>query len=155
MLRRLAASTAAAALLVTGWSVPARADALPAVPPQPPALKDIAGYPQQNPLPVWPDNPADASIPIGVIPYDEIAPKLNALQQASKRVSARVAGKSAGGHDLYVVTVTAPETRAEAQRQERWKRLIEDEPVRARTDKALLRDYKTPLFVNANIHDNE
>ena len=155
MLRQLAASTAAAVLLVTGWSVPAHADSLPAVPPRAPSLGDIAGYPRQNTLPVWPDTPADASIPIGVIPYDDIAPTLNALQQASERVSARVAGKSAGGHDLYVVTVTAPETRAEAQRQERWKRLIEDEPVRARTDRLLLRDYKTPLFVNANIHGNE
>jgi hypothetical protein len=155
MLRRLAASTAAAVLVVTGWSTPAVADALPAVPPQAPRIGEIAGYPRQNTLPVWPDNPADASIPIGVIPYDEIAPRLNALQAASKRVSAQVAGRSAGGHDLYVVTVTAPESRAEAQRQERWKRQIEDDPVRARKDRELLRDYKTPLFVNANIHGNE
>ncbi|MEU4693622.1 M14 family zinc carboxypeptidase [Actinoplanes sp. NPDC023714] len=155
MLRRLAASTAAAVLVVTGWNVPAHADALPAVPPRADAIDDIAGYPRQNTLPVWPDNPDDASIPIGVIPYDEIAPALNALQRTSDRVSARVAGKSAGGYDLYVVTVTAPESRAEAQRQERWKRWIEDDPVRARSDKRLLRDYKTPLFVNANIHGNE
>ncbi|MEU8244082.1 M14 family zinc carboxypeptidase [Actinoplanes missouriensis] len=155
MLRRLAASTAAAVLLVTAWNAPAHADALPAVPPTATPIGDIAGYPRQNVLPVWPDDPDDASIPIGVIPYDEIAPKLNALQKASKRVSARVAGKSAGGYDLYVVTVTAPESRAEAQRQERWKRRIEDDPVRARTDRQLLRDYKTPLFVNANIHGNE
>ncbi|WP_229074649.1 M14 family zinc carboxypeptidase [Actinoplanes sp. DH11] len=155
MLRRLAASTAAAVLVVTGWNVPAHADALPPVPPQAVPIGDVTGYPRQNTLPVWPDNPDDASIPIGVIPYDEIAPKLNALQRTSKRVSARLAGRSAVGHDLYVVTVTAPESRAEAQRQERWKRLIEDEPVRARTDRQLLRDYKTPLFVNANIHGNE
>ena len=70
-------------------------------------------------------------------------------------MSARVAGKSAGGYDLYVVTVTAPESRAEAQRQERWKRQIEEDPARARADRQLLRDYKTPLFVNANIHGNE
>jgi hypothetical protein len=155
MLRRLAASTAAAVLVVTGWNAPAYADALPAVPPTATPIGDITGYPHQNQLPVWPDDPNDASIPIGVIPYDEIAPKLNALQKASKRVSARVAGKSSGGYDLYVVTVTAPESRSEAQQQERWKRQIEDDPVRARTDRKLLRDYKTPLFVNANIHGNE
>ena len=61
------------------------------------ALRSAAGYPQQNVLPVWPDNPNDASIAIGVTPYDEIAPKLNALQDASNRVSARVAGRSSGG----------------------------------------------------------
>ena len=113
------------------------------------------GFPRQNVLPLWPDNPNDASIPIGVIPYDEIAPKLNALQAASDRVSARVAGKSAGGYDLYVVTVTAPETRTEARQQETWKRLIEDEPSKAQRDQRFLQDYKTPLFVNANIHGNE
>ena len=77
----------------------------------------VAGYPQQNVLPVWPDNPNDASIAIGVTPYDEIAPKLNALQAPSNRVSARVAGKSSGGYDLYEVIVTWPETDAEAAQQ--------------------------------------
>src|SRR6188508_874425 len=76
-------------------------------------LAAVAAYPQQNVLPVWPDNPADGSAAIGDIPYDEIAPKLNALQAASNRVSARVAGKSSGGRDIYVVTVTAPETDAQ------------------------------------------
>ncbi|MGX7670994.1 M14 family zinc carboxypeptidase [Plantactinospora sp. DSM 117369] len=153
---RLAAALVAAALLGTAvWTGPAYGSALPAVPALPVDLSDVRGYPRQNVLPVWPDNPNDASIPIGVTPYDEIAPKLNALQKASDRVSARVAGKSSGGHDLYAVTVTAPESRAEARQQEQWKRLIEEEPVRARSDRRLLRDYKTPLFVNANIHGNE
>ena len=69
-----------------------------------------AAYPKQNTLPVWPDNPNDASIAIGVTPYDEIAPKLNALQAASNRVSARVAGRSSGGRDIYVVTVSGAVT---------------------------------------------
>ena len=114
-----------------------------------------AAYPQQNVLPVWPDNPNDASAAIGDIPYDEIAPKLNALQAASNRVSARVAGKSSGGYDLYAVTVTAPETDAEQAQQDAWRQLIEDDPVRARQDPDLLARYKTPLFINGNIHGNE
>ncbi len=112
-------------------------------------------YPQQNVLPVWPDNPADGSAAIGDIPYDEIAPKLNALQAASTRVSARVAGRSSGGRDLYAVVVTAPETAAEAAQQGAWRQLLEDDPVRARSDPELLANYKTPLFVNGNIHGNE
>ncbi|WDZ84548.1 M14 family zinc carboxypeptidase [Micromonospora cathayae] len=155
-LPRLAATVVSVALLATlAPAGPAAASALPEVPSRPVDLAHVREWPQQNALPVWPDNPADASIPIGVLPYDEIAPKLNALQRASDRVSARVAGKSAGGYDLYAVTVTAPETRTEARRQEAWKRLIEDEPVRARQDRDLLAHYKTPLFVNANIHGNE
>ena len=114
-----------------------------------------AAYPQQNVLPVWPDNPNDASASIGDIPYDEIAPKLNALQAASNRISARVGGKSSSGYDLYVVTVTAPETDAEQAQQDAWRQLLEDDPVRARQDPDLLARYKTPLFVNGNIHGNE
>src|ERR1700755_934487 len=97
-----------------------------------------AQYPQKNVLPLWPDNPNDASANVGDIPYDEIAPKLNALQAASDRVSARVAGKSSGGVHLYAVVVTAPETPAQYAQQEAWKALLEDDPVRARTDPALL-----------------
>ncbi|PMR62413.1 peptidase [Verrucosispora sp. ts21] len=153
---RLATAGLTLALLGTAaWVAPANASALPAVPPSSPGIHQITGYPRQNVLPVWPANPADASIPIGVIPYHDIAPKLNALQAASNRVSARVAGTSSGGHDLYAVVVTAPETRQQARQQEEWKRLIEEDPVRARTDRKLLAGYKTPLFVNANIHGNE
>ncbi|MEV6693571.1 M14 family zinc carboxypeptidase [Micromonospora sp. NPDC051196] len=153
---RLATAGLSLALLgTTAWAAPANASALPAVPPSSPSIHQITGYPRQNVLPVWPTNPADASIPIGVIPYHEIAPKLNALQAASNRVSARVAGTSSSGHDLYAVVVTAPESRQQARQQEEWKRLIEEDPVRARTDRKLLAGYKTPLFVNANIHGNE
>ena len=116
----------------------------------------VAGYPQQNVLPVWPDNPNDASIAIGVTPYDEIAPKLNALQAASNRVSARVAGKSSGGYDLYAVTVTAPETDAEAAQQDGLEAAARGRPgPPPAQDPALLAGYKTPLFVNGNIHGNE
>ena len=51
--------------------------------------------------------------------------------------------------------MTAPETAAEAAQQGAWRQLIEDEPVRAREDAALLAGYKTPLFINGNIHGNE
>ncbi|KXK59157.1 peptidase [Micromonospora rosaria] len=155
-LHRLTGATMGAALVATlALTPPAAASALPEVPARPIKISDVHGYPQQNVLPVWPDNPADASLPIGTIAYDDIAPKLNALQKASNRVSARVAGKSSGGYDLYAVTVTAPESRKEAQQQETWKQLIEEEPAKAQRDRKLLAGYKTPLFVNANIHGNE
>lgn len=113
------------------------------------------GYPRQNELRVYPENPADKSIKLGLIPYHGIAPKLNALQAASDRVSAEVVGSSALGRDLYLVTVTAPETAAEAARQDRWRRLIEDDPRAAKRDRDLKRGYKTPVWINANIHGDE
>ncbi|MFC7528330.1 M14 family zinc carboxypeptidase [Actinoplanes sp. GCM10030250] len=113
------------------------------------------GYPRQTALPVYPVNPEDRSIKLGLVPYHEIAPKLNALQKVSNRVSAEVVGKSAGGRDLYLVTVTAPESAAEAARQDRWRGLIEDDPRAAKRDRALKSGYKTPVWINANIHGNE
>ncbi len=113
------------------------------------------GYPRQNSLPVWPVNPEDRSIKLGLVPYHAIAGKLNALQAASDRVSAEIAGKSAGGRDLYLVTVTAPESGAEAARQDRWRQLIEENPAAARRDRSLAAGYKTPIWINANIHGNE
>src|SRR3954451_921634 len=155
-LLRLAASAAAVGAL----AAPVAAFAGPLTPPTsfaPHSALGIAaeGFPQKSVLPIWPDNPNDASANVGDIPYEEIAPKLNALQAASDRVSARVAGKSSSGYDLYAVVVTAPETPAQYAQQEAWKQLIEDDPVRARTDADLLAGYKTPIFINGNIHGNE
>jgi hypothetical protein len=113
------------------------------------------GYPRRTVLPVYPENPADKSIKLGLVPYHGIAPRLNALQAASDRVSAEVVGKSALGRDLYLVTVTAPETAAETARQDRWRQQIEDDPRAARRDHALARGYKTPVWINANIHGDE
>jgi hypothetical protein len=113
------------------------------------------GYPRQNELREWPVNPADRSIKLGLVPYHDIARKLNALQDASDRVSAEVVGHSALGRDLYLVTVTAPETAAQSARQDRWRALIEDDPRAARRDAALKAGYKTPVWINANIHGDE
>ncbi|NMO51895.1 peptidase M28 [Actinoplanes sp. TBRC 11911] len=113
------------------------------------------GYPRQNDLREYPENPADKSIKLGLIPYHAIAPRLNALQDASDRVSAEVIGQSALGRDLYLVTVTAPESAAESAKQDRWRTLIEDDPAKAKRDKTLARDYKTPVWINANIHGDE
>ena len=113
------------------------------------------GYPRQHELPEYPVNPADKAIKLGLIPYHGIAPRLNALQAASDRVSAEVVGQSALGRDLYLVTVTAPESAAAAARQDRWRNLIEDDPRAAKRDRALQRGYKTPIWINANIHGDE
>jgi hypothetical protein len=113
------------------------------------------GYPRRNALREYPENPADKAIKLGLVPYHGIAPRLNASQNASDRVSAEVVGQSALGRDLYLVTVTAPETAAEAARQDRWRALIEDDPAAARRDRALARGYKTPVWINANIHGDE
>ncbi|MEV2214784.1 M14 family zinc carboxypeptidase [Streptomyces sp. NPDC050997] len=113
------------------------------------------GYPREQVLTPDPVNPADKSIKLGLTPYHAIAPELNALQRLGERVSVEVTGRSAGGHRLYLVTVTAPETAGQTRAQERMRELIENAPARAAADPAIKRGYKAPVFFNNNIHGNE
>ncbi|WP_344492237.1 M14 family zinc carboxypeptidase [Streptomyces enissocaesilis] len=113
------------------------------------------GYPRRTRLAPPAPDPADKSIKLGLTPYHSIAPKLNALQKLGDRVSVEVSGRSAGGHDLYLVTVTAPESDREAREQERMRELIENAPAAAAEDRRIKADYKAPVFINNNIHGNE
>ncbi|GAA2645738.1 M14 family zinc carboxypeptidase [Streptomyces vastus] len=123
--------------------------------PAPDLTTDARGYPREQNLTPDPQNPADKSIKLGLTPYHAIAPKLNALQRLGDRVSVEIAGRSAGGHRLYLVTVTAPESAKQARAQERMRELIENAPQAAAKDPALKAAYKTPVFFNNNIHGNE
>ncbi len=67
------------------------------------------GYPRQTDLRVYPEDPTDKSIKLGLTPYHSIAPMLNQLQDRSNRVSVEVVGQTGLGRDMYQVTVTAPE----------------------------------------------
>ncbi|WDV51423.1 M14 family zinc carboxypeptidase [Streptomyces coeruleorubidus] len=113
------------------------------------------GYPRRQVLSPDPENPGDKSLKLGLTPYHAIAPKLNALQRLGDRVSVEVTGRSAGGHRLYLVTVTAPETTRQARAQERMRELIEKAPAAAANSPGIKHSYKTPVFVNSNIHGNE
>ncbi|MFJ9003904.1 M14 family zinc carboxypeptidase [Streptomyces canus] len=113
------------------------------------------GYPREQVLTPDPVNPADKSVKLGLTPYHAIAPRLNALQRLGDRVSVEVAGRSAGGHRLYLVTVTAPETTAQTRAQERMRELIENAPATAAKSKEIKAGYKAPVFFNNNIHGNE
>jgi hypothetical protein len=118
-------------------------------------LTGEGGYPRRTELEAPPENPADKSIKLGLAPYHSLAPRLNALQALGDRVSVEVAGRSAGGHELYLVTVTAPESAAQARDQERMRERIENAPAAAAKDRHIKAHYKTPVFINNNIHGNE
>ncbi|WP_046501623.1 M14 family zinc carboxypeptidase, partial [Streptomyces odonnellii] len=113
------------------------------------------GYPRRTVLTAPPENPADKAIKLGLTPYHSLAPRLNALQKLGNRVSVEVTGRSAGGHELYLVTVTAPESAHEAREQDRMRELIESSPASAAKDRRIKSSYKTPVFINNNIHGNE
>jgi zinc carboxypeptidase len=112
-------------------------------------------YPRQTKLAEPAVNPNDASIKLGLTPYHAIAPKLNDLQRRSDRVSVEVIARSHQGRDLYLVTLTAPESAGEAKFQAALRRQIEQDPGRAARNPLIKARYKAPLFVNNNIHGNE
>ncbi|MDD9349896.1 M14 family metallopeptidase [Mumia sp.] len=114
-----------------------------------------SSYPTQPDLRVFPEAETDASDSGNLVRFDDIAPTLNALMDSSDRVSTQVVGQSTQGRDLYLVTVTAPESRSETRRQTAWREKIKSEPRAAARDRRLERDYKTPLWISANIHGNE
>lgn len=114
-----------------------------------------AGYPRQTQLDEPAPDTGDAALKPGLTAYHQIAPLLNELQATSDRVSAEVVGTTATGRAIYLVTLTAPETTGQAQRQEQMRRRILERPEQAAQDPTIARDYKVPVFVNANIHGNE
>ncbi|MEU6646361.1 M14 family zinc carboxypeptidase [Saccharomonospora sp. NPDC046836] len=116
---------------------------------------DQQGYPRRTQLRVFAEDPSDKAIKLGLMPYHDIAPALNDLQARSNRVSAEVIGRSTLGRDLYLVTVTAPENPGQARQQDRWRELIENNPRAAAKDQRLAREYKAPIWINANIHGDE
>ena len=48
--------------------------------------------------------------PRDLIPYEEIAPTLYEIESNSNRVQVEVMGQSAGGRDLFLVTVADPQS---------------------------------------------
>jgi hypothetical protein len=121
------------------------------------AARPAAGlaYPRQTTLRTYDAAAPDASRKLGLLAYADLAPRLNDLQSRSDRISVEVIGESVQGRDLYLVTVTAPESTGQAKQQEEMRRLIEEDPARAARDPRLAETYKTPFLVHGNIHGNE
>ncbi|MEI5583888.1 MULTISPECIES: M14 family zinc carboxypeptidase [unclassified Agromyces] len=151
-------SAVVAATLVAGSAPAVALDGAPAVPivtPVSSLVEPPASYPYQPELEVVPDDPTDASINRGVIPYDEIAPKLNELMEVSDRISVQVVGESALGRDIHLVTITGAENRGQTTKQAKFRELIKQNPAAAAKNRALMSQYKVPIWFNANIHGNE
>ncbi|WP_449282739.1 M14 family zinc carboxypeptidase [Leucobacter sp.] len=119
-------------------------------------------YPFQPQLNFFRDNPTgpngepdyNTAVP-KLISHPDIAPRLTELMKKSDRVSVQTIGKSTEGRDLYLVTVTAPETESFTAQQEAWRKKIRNNPLAAQKDSSLLAGYKTPIWISNNIHGNE
>ncbi|MBC2959650.1 M14 family metallopeptidase [Nocardioides deserti] len=112
-------------------------------------------YPYQPELRIYRPNADDAAHTAALLGHPDLAPRLMDLMAASDRISAQVVGQSTEGRDLYLVTLTAPETEAETAQQAAWKDRIKNDPASAATDEELVAGYKTPVWISNNIHGNE
>ncbi|WP_202613565.1 M14 family zinc carboxypeptidase [Ornithinimicrobium cerasi] len=114
-----------------------------------------AGYPRRTVLPEPAPDPGDAALRLGLTPYSDIARRLNAAQAGSDRVSTEVVATTATGREVVLVTLTAPESLAQARQQATMRDRVTRLPAQAARDRGLARSYKVPVFLNANIHGNE
>jgi hypothetical protein len=87
--------------------------------------------------------------------YRDIEPRLRRLEQTSNRVRVEVMGQSAEGRDLYLATLSAPETLGRLGHYSALRQLMIRDPEKAQKRLHALGDFKVPVFINASIHGNE
>ncbi len=89
------------------------------------------------------------------IPYSEIPRKLREIQLGSRRVRVEVMGRSAGGRNLFLATVTGPGTSGRFGRYKYLRKAMIQDPERALRNLDGYGDFKVPVFINGSIHGDE
>ena len=87
--------------------------------------------------------------------YSEIAPRLREIEMNSNRVKVEVIGQSAGGRNLFLVTVSAPQAMGRLGKYQAIRRTMLKDPEKAQEKIDNFGDFKIPFFVNASIHGGE
>jgi hypothetical protein len=87
--------------------------------------------------------------------YSEIAPKLREIEVNSNRVKVDVIGQSAGGRDLYLVTLSDPQAMGRLGRYQAIRNTMLKDPEKAQEMIEKFGDFKVPVFINGSIHGNE
>ena len=87
--------------------------------------------------------------------YSEIAPKLREIEVNSNRVQVEVIGQSAGGRNLFLVTLSAPEALGRLGQYQAIRNTMLTDPEKAQEMIDKFGDFKVPFFVNGSIHGGE
>jgi hypothetical protein len=111
----------------------------------------IAGGPWWDVEPE-PENPSSQ---YDSILYSEIAPKLREIEVNSNRVKIDVIGQSAGGRNLFLATVSAPDAMGRLGKYQAIRNTMLKDPEKAQEMIDKFGDFKVPFFVNASIHGGE
>jgi hypothetical protein len=87
--------------------------------------------------------------------YAEIGPRLQEIERTSSRVQVDVIGQSAGGRDLYLVTLSDPQSMGRLGRYKALRNMMLKDPERAQEMIDKFEDFKVPVFINGSIHGDE
>jgi hypothetical protein len=87
--------------------------------------------------------------------YSEIAPRLREIETTSNRVRVEVIGQSAGGRNLFLVTLSAPEALGRLGQYQAIRQTMLKDPEKAQEMIDKFGDFKVPVFINGSIHGNE
>ena len=87
--------------------------------------------------------------------YSEIAPRLREIEVNSNRVKVDVIGQSAGGRDLFLVTLSAPEALGRLGQYQAIRNTMLKDPEKAQEMIEKFGDFKVPVFINGSIHGGE
>jgi hypothetical protein len=87
--------------------------------------------------------------------YSEIGPKLREIEVNSNRVKVDVIGQSAGGRNLFLVTLSAPEAMGRLGRYQAIRKTMLKDPEKAQEMIEKFGDFKVPVFINGSIHGGE
>ena len=111
-----------------------------------PAVSGVYSHSIARKAAALPDNPID---------YSEIGPKLREIEKNSSRVRVEVMAQSAGGRDIYLVTITSTDGLGRLGHYKQIRRLMTHNPERAQSTIERLDDFKLPFFVNGGTHGIE
>ncbi len=112
----------------------------------------VAGSPRQWDVTLGKDI---VGVPYDAIPYSEISAKLHEIESNSDRVSVDVIGQSAGGRDLFLVTLSDPQAMGRLGKYQAIRHMMLEDPEKALEMIEKFGDFKVPFFINASIHGNE
>jgi len=87
--------------------------------------------------------------------YSEIPPKLREIEVNSNRVRVEVIGQSAGGRNLFLVTLSAPEAMGRLGQYQAIRQTMLKDPEKAQEMIDKFGDFKVPVFINGSIHGGE
>ncbi|OYD07550.1 hypothetical protein CHM34_10540 [Paludifilum halophilum] len=89
------------------------------------------------------------------VKYSKFEETLKQLEQESRRVSVKVSGQSAGGHDMYVVTVAEPGSQKHFSKYRNMRKQMFKSEMKAESFTGKDVDFKVPILINGSIHGTE